>query len=116
MEVTSFWNSSPADVYEFVSQARQSKEQDQQMSYEIARWVSRFILTPHSKKSLKLQDLARFPWETPDVKGPPTKEELERWARVDQKYGIPTVDSVRSKRRKKQTVNLAKIARQRNGR
>ncbi len=111
MDIESFWNSSPADVYTFIRQAREVRHSDQKERYEIARWVSRFILTPHSKKPLKLQDLAHFPWEERQIAPPPSKEELAKWDWIDKKHGIPTIKSINEKRKKNQVVDLAKIAR-----
>lgn len=113
MSVQSFWDSSPADVYAFVEQARAVRETDQREWYEIARWVSRFILTPHSKRPLRLQEIAKFPWEKSAIAGPPSKEELAKWDAIDKKYGIPTVDKIKKQRQKGNIVDLKKLARKR---
>lgn len=38
-------------------------EQEYQQHWERARWMAAIIVAPHSKKKIKPQDLAEFPWE-----------------------------------------------------
>lgn len=111
MNVECFWNSSPADVYTFIEQARDVRHNDQKERYEIARWVSRFVLTPHSKKPLQLQDLAKFPWEASTKAPPPSKETLAKWKEIDEKYGIPTGDKIKKQRKKGNVVDFRELAR-----
>ena len=110
MSVQSFWQSSPADIYHFIKEARRKEESELQRAYEIARWQSRFVLMPHvGKKTIRLEDLGVFPWEERKIVGPPTKEQTAKLDAIDKKFGTPTVNSVQNKRRKNKVVKLSEL-------
>ena len=43
---------------------RDAQQQQYRNEWERTRWLAMFVLMPHSKKRIKPQDLARFPWES----------------------------------------------------
>ena len=111
MSVQSFWQSSPADIYHFIKEARKKEESEVQRAYEIARWQSRFVLMPHAgKKTIRLQDLGVFPWEERKVAEPPTPEQTAKLDAIDKKFGAPTLESIQKKRKKNKVVKLSELA------
>jgi len=110
MSVQSFWQSSPADIYHYIKQARKKEEGELQRAYEIARWQSRFVLMPHAgKKTIRLQDLGVFPWEEQKIAGPPTPEQIAKLDKHDKRYGTPTVEKIKQKRKRNKVVNLSTL-------
>ncbi len=111
MSVQSFWQSSPADIYHYIKQARKKEEGELQRAYEIARWQSRFVLMPHAgKKTIRLQDLGVFPWEEQKIAGPPTPEQIAKLDKHDKRYGTPTVEKIKQKRKRNKVVKLSDLA------
>ena len=58
-----FWEMTIRELFAAMQGAAEVEERAYRVSWEQARWVAAMVIQPHTKKSVKPTDLARFPWE-----------------------------------------------------
>jgi hypothetical protein len=81
MSLAEFYQATPRETANILQGRFKAKEMETQVSWEQVRWQTWHLLNIQIEKNkrLKLEDLARFPWEKPKEKKQLTTQQLKQF-------------------------------------
>ena len=87
MSFDDFCRCTPGEFRAALEAFREESEARERAAWDRARFTAACILQPHTRRRLRPQDVARFPWDTAATDAPKVKSTRERFEALKKQWG-----------------------------